>query len=281
MVFKVYKLILMTDKTIIKDHFSNTALVWRDRIYKSKKQQGIFEYFDKQYRFDYVVNMIPPSKEKNLRALDVGCGAGQLLPVLVKKGYQTHAIDVSRQMIDCAHLMCERENIKVDLQLGDCENLTYPDNYFDLYVAMGVIEYMDQDAPMLNEIKRVLRPGGIAIVTLRNVKSVHVRWRTFYVSVIETKLRNILRSILEKKTTPYQSISREHNPSSFRGQIASMSFRHLDERYAHFRTLPAPLDIWFKWLEAIPGKIMEKYCSDGKLMFMASTYIVKFQKLPE
>lgn len=271
----------MTDKTIIKDHFSGTALVWRDKIYKHRAQQGIFEYFDKQYRFDYVVNMMPQSTKDQSRALDVGCGAGQLLPVLAEKGYNTYAIDVSQQMIDCAQQVCEREKINADLQLGDCENLTFPDNFFDLYVAMGVIEYMDNDIHMLNEIKRVLRPGGIAIVTLRNVRSVHVRWRTAYMSLIETKLKNIIRSVMGKKTKPYRSISKEHNPDSFRGQVASLSLKILDERYAHFRTLPAPFDIWFKWLEAIPGKIMEKYCSVGKLTFMASTYIVKFQKAPE
>ena len=271
----------MTDKTIIKDHFSDSAFVWRDKIYKHREHQGIFEYFDKQYRFDYVVSMIPPSKDDEPRALDVGCGAGQLLPVLADKGYNTYGIDVSSQMIDCAHQVCKRENIKADLQLGDCENLTYPDNFFDLYVAMGVIEYMDSDAPMLNEIKRVLRPGGIAIVTLRNVRSIHVRWRTLYVSLIETKLKNIIRSVIGKKTKPYRSISKEHDSDEFRGQVTSLSLKIIEERYAHFRTFPAPLDIWFKWLEAIPGKIMEKYCSTGRFTFMASTFIVKFQKAPE
>ncbi len=271
----------MTDKTIIKDHFSDTAFVWRDKIYKQRTQQGIFEYFDKQYRFDYVVNMIPQSRKDQSRALDVGCGAGQLLPVLVKKGYHTHAIDVSQQMIDLAKLVCEQKNIIVDFQLGDCESLTFQDNFFDLYVTMGVIEYMDNDAPMLNEIKRVLRPGGIAIVTMRNVNSIHVRWRTVYVSQIEVKLKNIIRRILGKKTKPYLTISREHNPSGFCKQLSSKSFKLIDEKYAHFRTLPAPLDRWLKWLEAISGKIMERYFSDGRFTFMASTYIVKFQKSPE
>ena len=40
------------DKAIIHDHFSTTAKTWRDQVYKSKNQQGVFEYFDKQYRFD-------------------------------------------------------------------------------------------------------------------------------------------------------------------------------------------------------------------------------------
>ena len=38
----------------------------------------------------------------------------------------------------------ERSNVDAEIQIGDCEYLDYPDNYFDVYVAMGVIEYMDE-----------------------------------------------------------------------------------------------------------------------------------------
>ncbi len=271
----------MTDKTIIKDHFSRTSDVWRDSVYKEKEQQGVFEYYDKQYRFDYVVDMIPAAPDEKQRALDVGCGAGQLLPILVEKGYNTYAIDVSQQMIDIAKQVCEQQDIVVDFRIEDCENLDYPDNYFDVYVSMGVIEYMDEDSRTLNEIKRVLRPGGIAIVTTRNINSVHVRWRTVYVSKIEVKLKNIIRRILGMQTKPYLAISREHNPPEFCRKLSSMSFKLMEEKYAHFRTLPAPLDRWLKWIEAVTGKIMEIFFSDGKFTFLASTYIVKFQKPPE
>ena len=45
----------MTEKKIIERHFSDTSQVWRDRIYKAKETQCWWEYFDKQYRFDYFV----------------------------------------------------------------------------------------------------------------------------------------------------------------------------------------------------------------------------------
>ena len=168
------------DKKYIRNHFTNTAKVWQEKIYKSKDKQGKYEYYDKQYRFDYVVNMIPDTSALDHRALDMGCGAGQLLPVLVKKGYQVYGIDVSQKMIDISQKICNEFEIKADLQLGDCEDLIFSSKSFYLYVAMGVIEYLDDDIPMLQEIERILSPGGIGIITLRNVRSVHVRWRHYY-----------------------------------------------------------------------------------------------------
>ena len=56
------------DKKIIHDHFSRTANVWKDQIYKPKNQQRAFEYFDKQYRFDYVTEMIPQAGGSSLQS---------------------------------------------------------------------------------------------------------------------------------------------------------------------------------------------------------------------
>jgi ubiquinone/menaquinone biosynthesis C-methylase UbiE len=270
----------MTDKEVIRRHFTETTHVWRNKIYKAKQDQKLFEYFDKQYRFDYVVQMIDRVEKGKHRALDVGCGAGQLIPILHKFGYEAYAIDTSQEMIEIAKKHVDDNNSNCDIQLGDCENLNYPDNYFDVYVAMGVIEYLDSDNLMFEEIKRVLKPGGIAIITARNVRSVHVRWRVLYHKYFNIKAKNIVRSLIGKKRRDYYSISKEHNPSCFREQLSSCSFRVLEERYAHFHALPSPLNKWFSGLEAIMGKTMEKYFSRGRLPFMASTYIIKFQKIP-
>ncbi|MBU1078209.1 MAG: methyltransferase domain-containing protein [Spirochaetes bacterium] len=268
----------MTDKAIITEHFSNTASVWKDNIYKLKKEQGKFEYFDKQYRFDYTVEMIPMIQGKWKRAMDMGCGAGQLLPVLFDLGYKPYGIDISSDMVDLSKKLCSKYDVKAEVKVGDTENLDYPDNYFDLYVAMGVIEYMDEDEPMLKEIMRVLCPGGLAIITTRNVCSIHVRWRTFYRKYIEQNIKNLIRVIIGRKPVFYRAISREHNPDRFKRKLQNMSFKILDERYAHFHTLFAPLNSWFSPIEAVFGKIMEKKFNRGRFSFLASSFIVKVQK---
>ena len=104
------------DKKIIHDHFSRTAIVWKDQIYKPQNKQRAFEYFDKQYRFDYVTEMIPQAGGSSSHALDVGCGAGQMVPVLAKKGYEVHAIDVSEDMVNLTKKEAGSNNVDADVQ---------------------------------------------------------------------------------------------------------------------------------------------------------------------
>lgn len=266
------------DKTIIHDHFSTTAITWRDQVYKPQNQQGVFEYFDKQYRFDYVTEMVPSVNNGIFRALDVGCGAGQMIPILATKGYEVHAIDVSQNMVDLAKQEAERSNVDAKIQIGDCEYLDYPDNYFDVYVAMGVIEYMDDDLPMLKEIQRVLKPGSIAIVTARNILSPHVRWRTFYRKYVNVFLKNLIRPLFGRPAQTYVAISKEHFPKKFREEIKKLKFSVLEHRFAHFYCFPMPLNKFLFPLEAMIGKKLEKLLSRKNVPFFASTYILKFRK---
>ena len=266
----------MTAKHIIEKHFSETATVWQQKIYKPVQEQRLFEYFDKQYRFDYVTGMIPGFRCEDSRALDVGCGAGQLLPVLSAFGYEVHGIDVSAKMLEMADQLCRCRGVKARLKVDDCERLQYPDEHFDLYVAMGVIEYLDSDDLMLQEIKRVLRPGGLAIITTRNVRSVHVRWRSLFQHKVENPILNVLRVLMGRPTKAMPSISREHHSEALKARLQELGFLFLDERYAHFHVLPYPLSRFFYGYESVVGKWMERRFSRGRLPRLASTYIVKF-----
>ncbi|MBN2483468.1 MAG: class I SAM-dependent methyltransferase [Candidatus Omnitrophica bacterium] len=268
----------MTQKAIIEKHFSKLADVWKDNIYKPIHHQGVFDYFDKQYRFDHVVRMIGHIPEKKGKALDVGCGAGQLLPVLYNYNYDVFAIDVSEAMLSRAREVCQKHNIHANIEWGDCEKLKYPDSFFDLYVAMGVIEYMDTDTPMIHEIYRLLTPDGTAIVTTRNIRCLHIRWRNFFQKNIETPLKNLVRFISKRPLKEYGGISREHDPSRLCQLIKEQGFDVVEQRYVHFHFLPAPLDRWLKPVEAIVGKWMERHFGGAKFSFLASAYIVKFQK---
>ena len=266
------------DKKNIHDHFSTTANIWRDRVYKPKTQQRAFEYFDKQYRFDYVTEMIPIVNGDMYRALDVGCGAGQMIPILAAKGYQVHAIDVSQEMVNLSNHEADVNNVNAKINVGDCEYLDYPDNYFDVYVAMGVIEYLDDDLLMLKEIQRVLKPGGVAILTIRNVLSVHVRWRTIYRKYVNIFLKNLIRPLFGRPIQTYIAISKEHFPKKFREEIKTLQFSIEDDRFAHFYLFPEPVNKILFPIESIAGKILEKLLSHKNVPFFASTYILKFTK---
>jgi len=269
----------MAKKQSIEKHFSDTASVWKNKIYRSKSEQKLFEYFDKQYRFDYVVNMVPANDgSKEIRALDMGCGAGQLIPILSGLGYEPYGVDISDKMIGLTNEQCKKLNIKANLMIGDCEKLDFPDEFFDLYIAMGVIEYMSSDKPMLSEIYRVLKPGGTAIVTLRNINCIPIRINYYYKSKIQNSIRNAVKKVVGLPMSTFEEISKEHDPDEFKKILQNYSFRVLDEKYCHYHALPLPFSRWLLPIQTISGKIMEEKFKDAPKPLLASTYIIKFKK---
>jgi ubiquinone/menaquinone biosynthesis C-methylase UbiE len=103
--------------------------------------------------------------EKLGRVADLGCGPGIMVPLILERGGSFVGVDMSPEMIDEAkakygHL----EN--VSFQVGNIEALDLPDESFDQVVVMGVIEYLEQPLKAMQEIGRVLKPGGLALVSV-------------------------------------------------------------------------------------------------------------------
>tara|TARA_B100002003_G_C13927417_1_gene450664 strand:- start:240 stop:734 length:495 start_codon:yes stop_codon:yes gene_type:complete len=149
-------------------------------------------------------------------------------------------------------------------------------NIFRISHLFGTVEYMNIDTIMLKEMKRILRSGGIGIITLRNIRCVHVKWNTIYLKKYRNIFRNTAKRIMGKQRSVYQPISRQHDPRDFKNQLKRLSFTILEEKYCHYHTLPLPFSIWFSLLQAIFGKAMEKYLPISLSPMLASTYIVKF-----
>jgi ubiquinone/menaquinone biosynthesis C-methylase UbiE len=104
------------------------------------------------------------------RILDVGCGPALLAPHLLELGFEVWAIDLAPEMIARGHarLAAHPERHRVHLLVGDAERLAFPDAFFDAVVSMGVFEYLASYGPALDQVRRVLRPGGIVVLSLPN-----------------------------------------------------------------------------------------------------------------
>lgn len=92
------------------------------------------------------------------RILDVGCGTGANLEMLAQFG-ETEGVDVSEDAL----AFCRARGLS-DVKLGAAEQLPYADASFDLVTALDVVEHLDDDAAGLSEMRRVLRPGGRALL---------------------------------------------------------------------------------------------------------------------
>jgi SAM-dependent methyltransferase len=93
-----------------------------------------------------------------LKILDVGCGTGANLEMLSKFG-EAEGVDVSAEAL----AFCRARGLRA-LKQGEAEDLPYEDESFDLATALDVVEHLDDDLAGLKEMRRVLRPGGRALL---------------------------------------------------------------------------------------------------------------------
>lgn len=108
--------------------------------------------------------------EPGSRILEVGCGAGFLSIALAQRGFRLDAIDSVKAMVELAnqHAADAQVTTRLSLSLGDVNALAFEDDTFDLVVALGVIPWLERPEQAIQEIARVTRPGGYAILTTDN-----------------------------------------------------------------------------------------------------------------
>ena len=107
--------------------------------------------------------------------LDVGMGPGRVLAELAARGWRVWGVDVSERMVALARqrLPGERER----LLRASLERLPFADASFDAVVATGILGYAGYSEGNIARLARVLRPGGIAVLSLGKRWSLSRLWR--------------------------------------------------------------------------------------------------------
>lgn len=103
---------------------------------------------------------------QNVRLLDVGCGVGRLHAHLKGRFGEVHGCDVSQESIARAAL----ENPTVSYCANERPRLPYPDDAFDLVTTSCVLHHVPPAdwLTFARELRRVTRPGGVAVVIEHN-----------------------------------------------------------------------------------------------------------------
>jgi ubiquinone/menaquinone biosynthesis C-methylase UbiE len=97
-------------------------------------------------------------------AVDLGCGAGQLVMEMAQKvpGLHITGIDLSKKMLADAEQSAHQAGLedRVNFRLGNVEKIPFPEQSVDLVISTASLHHWTDPVKVFNEIDRVLKPGG-------------------------------------------------------------------------------------------------------------------------
>ena len=105
---------------------------------------------------------------KDKKIIDVGCGSGGVSIAFAKAGALVSGIDIEKDLYEIAKAQAKSLDVPVDFFLYDGSKLPFSDSYFDYAVSVSVLEHTDNPVLYLEEIFRVLKPGGFLYLGFPN-----------------------------------------------------------------------------------------------------------------
>jgi SAM-dependent methyltransferase len=126
--------------------------------------------------------------------LDVGCGAGTDLVRFAKGGAIVSGVDISPSAVALATANVAQQGLPADLREADGEALPFADNEFDFVFAHGVVQYTSNGQALVNECRRVLKPGGTAVFQVYN----RISWLNGLSKVMKVPLEHEDAPVLDR-----------------------------------------------------------------------------------
>jgi ubiquinone/menaquinone biosynthesis C-methylase UbiE len=158
----------MDNKASTQQYFDRVAKSYLDRYYTDREGR----YPNLQLREEIILQAVADLVAPGAFILDAGCGSGHLLSKLAGMGYRLQGMDIAPNMVETSRTLVAAlppaQAARCQVREGDIEALPFADAAFDAAVISGVFEYLTEDAPALAQISRVLKPGGLALVSFRN-----------------------------------------------------------------------------------------------------------------
>lgn len=116
---------------------------------------------DTPYPLEYSFHLLGDAQGKTI--LDLGCGSGESLVPLVKRGARVIAIDISPDLIQLATQRLNSYGLSAEVRVGSAYDTGLSNDSVDVVFCMALLHHLDLPRAR-QEIYRVLRPGGVFIL---------------------------------------------------------------------------------------------------------------------
>ena len=165
-----------------------------------------------RYRLEpYIFKFAQFDLWRGKRVLEIGVGLGADHQRFVEAGARITGVDLTSRAIALTRERFTAFSLNSDLMVGDAEELSLPDNEFDLVYSWGVIHHSPNTERVIEQILRVLRPGGVVRVMIYSKWSLvglmlWLRYALLPLS-LATSMREIYAKHLESPGTKAYSIA--------------------------------------------------------------------------
>jgi ubiquinone/menaquinone biosynthesis C-methylase UbiE len=158
---------------------ANETEAIREKVYR--RNSIIFRARYHRSLISKVLKLLPPQSD---RILDIGCGYGNMTKFLEEKGNTVIGVDLEGVFY---HPYVSE---KLSFLKSDALHIPFNDNTFDGLISLDVIEHVPDDKRFADEVRRVLKPSGLAIIETPNRNRLSVELRSVFKSEIKNFPRN-------------------------------------------------------------------------------------------
>ncbi len=134
----------------------------------------------------------------NLNVLDVGSSTGIIDNEISKSIKNLTGIDIDKKAVEYANKKYKKENLKFEIE--DAMNLKYKNGSYDIVICSQVYEHVSNPQKLMNEIYRVLKPGGVCyFAAINRFWPMEVHYNLPFLSYLPKKMANIYIKIFRNK----------------------------------------------------------------------------------
>ena len=154
--------------TIVNSNFDTSSRKeFVDYYREQSDKRETWDHFDRI--FSGILSLYDKEKEQVLRVGDIGGGSGTLSRVVASHGHRAVCVDLNEPLIAIGRKRAVEEGLDIEFHVASATDIPLQDHALDVCVVAELLEHIEDWEACMNEVSRVLKPGGIVFFSTTNV----------------------------------------------------------------------------------------------------------------